>query len=148
MSDTPPSVAYWHLYADAEGVTHQRRCAFTDFRLQGIRPGTAPQWLGGSHHDGASVLVTVLPAGWVGTWHENPRPQWIVPLSGRWFVESMDGARVEMGPGELSFGEDQGSVERDGKRGHLSGTAGDAPAVLMLVQFDTPRAETGACPFE
>ena len=45
-----------------------------------------------------TVLVTVQPVGWVGTWHENPAPQWIVPLSGRWWVESMDGKRVEMGP--------------------------------------------------
>jgi hypothetical protein len=27
-----------------------------------------------------------------------------VPLSGRWFVETMDGTRVQMGPGEASFG--------------------------------------------
>ena len=38
----------------------------------------------------------------------------------------MDGQRVEMGPGELSFGEDQGT-KRDakGRHGHLSGTVGD-----------------------
>ncbi|MGI9024128.1 MAG: hypothetical protein ACR2GP_00810 [Burkholderiaceae bacterium] len=45
--------------------------------------------------------------GWVGEWHENPKPQWIVPMSGRWFVESMDGRRAEMGMGDISFGEDQ-----------------------------------------
>ena len=57
-------------------------------------------------------MVTVQPVGWVGTWHENPEPQWIIPLSGRWFVESMDGERVEMGPGEISFGEDQSCSRR------------------------------------
>lgn len=51
-------------------------------------------------------MMTVLPVGWTGEWHENPKPQWILPLSGRWFVESMDGQRVEMGSGELSFGAD------------------------------------------
>ena len=66
----------------------------------------------GKTHAGAEMLVTVLPVGWVGDWHENPRPQWIIPLSGRWFVETMDGARVEMGPGEMSFGEDQGTRPR------------------------------------
>ena len=45
-------------------------------------------------HD-ATVFVTVLPVGWIGDWHENPRPQWIIPLSGRWFVELMDGVRVK-----------------------------------------------------
>ena len=47
------------------------------------------------------MFVTVLPVGWVADRHENPRPQWIIPLSGRWFVSSMDGVRVEMGPGEM-----------------------------------------------
>jgi hypothetical protein len=41
-----------------------------------------------------------------------------------------------MGPGEISFGADQRTQERDGKRGHLSGTVGDEPAILMLVQFE------------
>ena len=92
-------------------------------------------------------MVTVLPVGWTGTWHENPAPQWIVPLSGEWFVESMDGQRVELGAGEISFGEDQGCVETDGRIGHRSGTVGDKPAVLMLVQFDAKRDRTTPCRF-
>ncbi len=56
-------------------------------------------------------MFTVQPVGWVGDWHENPAPQWIVPLSGRWWVEAMDGTRVEMGAGEFSFGEDQGCTK-------------------------------------
>lgn len=34
-------------------------------------------------------------------WHENPVKQWIVPLSGRWFVETMDHLRVEMRAGDF-----------------------------------------------
>lgn len=48
----------------------------------------------------ATVLIASLPVGWIGEWHGNPKPQWVVPLSGRWFVETTDGTRVEMGPGE------------------------------------------------
>jgi hypothetical protein len=49
----------------------------------------------------------------------------------------MDGTRVEMGPGEVSFGGDQGCVaDADGHKGHRSGTVGDEPAVLMIVQMD------------
>ncbi len=73
--------------------------------------------------------------GWVGDWHENPAPQWIVVLSGRWWIESMDGTRIEQGPGEFSFGEDQGCKEHNGKKGHRSGTVGGEPAVLMTVQL-------------
>ena len=88
----------------------------------------------------------VLPVGWIGEWHENPKPQWIVPLSGRWFVETMDGQRVEMGAGEISFGEDQGTTaDEQGHRGHLSGTVGAEPAVLVTIQLDTAPTVGQAC---
>ncbi|WP_301676775.1 hypothetical protein [Methanoculleus methanifontis] len=73
----------------------------------------------------------------MGEWREFPEPQWIVPLSGRWFVETMDGTRVEMEAGDLSFGNDQNTQpDERGQRGHRSGTVGDEPAVLMLVQVE------------
>ena len=131
-----PVVPYWHLWTDADGVSRQTRCEIDGFELQSIQPQTEPQWQGRKIHSDATVFVTVLSTGWIGDWHENPQPQWIIPLSGKWFVESMDGSRVEMGSGEISFGEDQNTRKRDGRRGHRSGTVGDAPAVLMIVQFE------------
>ncbi|MGH8229179.1 MAG: cupin domain-containing protein, partial [Steroidobacteraceae bacterium] len=95
-----------------------------------------------------TLMVTVLPPGWVGEWHENPRPQWIVPLAGRWFVESMDGQRAEMGPGEFSFGADQGTRESNGRKGHLSGTVGPQPAVLWLAQLEGEAPPPTPCPFD
>jgi hypothetical protein len=131
-----PKIEYWHLWADEKGVSHQARCTLEEFELKSIQPGTAPQWQGKTSTGARTTLVTVLPVGWIGTWHENPRPQWIIPLTGRWFVEAMDGSRAEMGPGELAFGGDQNCIEVDGKRGHQSGTVGRQPAVLMIIQFD------------
>ena len=130
-----PTLGYWRLWTD-DGVSRQDLCQMTAFELKSIGSGADPQWQGTAITKSTTVMTTVLPVGWTGDWHENPRPQWIVPLSGRWFVESMDGARVEFGPGDLSFGGDQGCRELDGKRGHRSGTVGDTPAVLMLVQYE------------
>ena len=56
-------------------------------------------------------------------------------LKGRWWIESMDGTRIEQGPGEFSLGEDQKCIEVGGRKGHRSGTIGDEPAVLMTVQL-------------
>jgi hypothetical protein len=114
-----------------------------DFILKGVAPSVSPQWLDKLNKVGATITFTVQPVGWIGNWHENPKPQWIVPLSGRWFVETMDGHRVEMGPGEISFGEDQGTkADAQGHKGHLSGTVGDVPAVLIIVQLEeTPTME-------
>lgn len=146
-AEEQPSIAYWHLWVDERGVTHQKRCEMTQFELQSIGGGATAQWQGTKTSGQMITMFTVLPVGWVGEWHPNPKPQWIVPLSGRWFVESMDGQRVEMGPGDISFGEDQKCVERNGKKGHLSGTVGDSPAVLMLVQLESERAAATACRF-
>jgi len=147
MSDTPPRVPYWHLWTDAAGVSHQTRCALNHFVMAAMGAGAAPQWQGTRTRDGMTVMVTVQPVGWVGEWHENPKPQWIIPLSGRWFVESMDGTVVEMGPGEFSLGEDQNTRPTNGRRGHRSGTVGDAPAVLMVVQFDALPTIDQPCRF-
>ena len=131
---SPPRIPYWHLHVDEEGISHQRLCHLTRYELQRVG-AAAPQWNDPQGRHPSTVVFTVQPVGWVGEWHTNPAPQWIVVLSGRWFIESMDGVRIEQGPGEFSFGEDQGARERDGKKGHRSGTIGDSPAVLMTVQL-------------
>ncbi|GJE79108.1 cupin domain-containing protein [Methylorubrum thiocyanatum] len=137
MSDkTAPTMEYWHVYTDAEGMSRQKKCTLSAFKFQGVGPDVEPQWNDKQESSKAAVTFTVLPVGWVGEWHENPKPQWIAILSGRWFVETMDGTRVEMGPGELMMGEDQNTKERDGKKGHLSGTIGEAPCTMIVTGLD------------
>ena len=139
MTGTPPKLPYWHVWTDDDGVTHQTRCELTGFEMQSMGGKAAPQWNDHVAGGETNILFCVLPVGWVGDWHENPKPQWIAPLSGRWFVETMDGTRVEMGAGELSFGGDQNAREdAEGRVGHRSGTVGDEPATLMVVQLDDP----------
>lgn len=142
-----PFVLYWHLWTDADGISRQQQCTISHFELKSIQAPAAPQWQSDTTQGAMTVLVTVLPVGWAGTWHENPKPQWIIPLSGRWFVESMDGTRTEMAAGELSFGGDQNCRDVQGKRGHRSGTVGEVPAVLMIVQLDDAAAPAAPCEF-
>jgi hypothetical protein len=134
VTDTP-TASYWRLWVDDDGVSHQTREQASHFTLASIKPPASPQWLGEETTAQTIVRLTILPVGWTGDWHPNPHPQWIVPLSGRWYVEYMDGQRVEMGAGEMAFGGDQHAKAIDGRHGHRSGTVGDVPAVLMLVQF-------------
>ena len=141
------TVPYWHVWVDDDGVSHQQRCVL-HLEKKTFAPPTPPLWLDRIDAPGASVMFHTLPVGWQRAWHLNPKPQWIVPLSGRWYVETMDGVRVEMGPGDVSFGEDQLAEGPDGKAGHLSGTVGDAPAVLMMVQMDVTPAKGEPCRFK
>ena len=133
-SGPKPRVPYWHLWTDESGVSHQKQCELTQFELKGVG-GADPQWNNTLEKVPSTVVITVQPVGWIGDWHENPAPQWIIVLSGHWWIESMDGTRIEQGPGEFSFGEDQSCKESaDSRKGHRSGTIGDEPAVLMTVQ--------------
>ncbi|WGH77670.1 cupin domain-containing protein [Jannaschia ovalis] len=137
-----PQQTFWHVHV-VDGESRQTRRALAGFETESMGGDADPQ--NNLHMDGARhVIVAVMPAGMEGEWHENPAPQWIVPLSGRWWVETMDGTRVEMGPGEISFGGDQGTT--DG-RGHRSGVVGAADCHLLIVQFDTvPQAVRDAAP--
>lgn len=141
-----PTIPYWHLWADEAGATHQTRCELTHFQWQGMGGKASPQWNDHLLAGETSLLLSVLPIGWTGDWHENPKPQWIAVLSGRWFVESTDGIRVEMGAGEFSFGGDQHArPDRQGRVGHRSGALGEEPCRLMIVQLD-PKVWAGAKP--
>jgi len=144
-----PTLSYWHVWTDEKGISHQKRCELSAFELQSISPGASPSWLDRQSTPGAAVVMVVQPVGWVGEWHENPKPQWIVPLSGRWFVETMDGKRVEMGPGEISFGGDQ-NCKRDaqGRKGHRSGTVGNQPSINLIVQLENDPSAGRPCGFK
>jgi hypothetical protein len=139
-NENQPKLTYWHVWTDDNGISHQTQCELTNFEKKSIAGDIAPQWNNQLLTANSNVMFTVLPVGWVGEWHENPQPQWIIPLSGRWFVETTDGKRVEMGTGEVSFGGDQNTKPNaEGNKGHLSGTVGDEPAVLMLVQLNEEK---------
>ena len=140
QSQSQPTVLYWHVWTDQKGVSHQTRCELSAFEQQSMG-GAAPQWNDKLITSEATLIVAVQPVDWVGEWHENPKPQWIIPLSGHWFVETMDGTRVEMGPGEASFGNDQNcKPDAQGRKGHRSGTVGTQPAALMIVQLEQAPA--------
>jgi hypothetical protein len=147
QTDQKPRIPYWHLWTDGDGVSHQTRCFMTEFELQSISQPALPQWQGRRIRAEVTVMMTVLPVGWAGEWHENPKPQWILPLSGCWFVESMDGQRIEMGPGDIAFGADQNAKETGGRKGHRSGVVGDVPAVLLLIQFENAPPGPSPCLF-
>ena len=148
MSETPtpkPSIPYWHLYIDADHHSRFVQCAMTELEWKALT--SAPQWQGHKTTGPFSVSFVVLPVGWFGDWHENPKPQWVIPLSGAWYVEAMDGRRITFGPGEIHFGEDQDCTARDGKHGHLSGTVGDTPCVQMIVQYEQTPTIDSPCRF-
>ncbi len=135
-----PRLSYWHVWTDESGVSHQTKALLTSFVKESMGEDIQPQWNNHLLSSKTKIVFSEQPVGWKGDWHENPKPQWIIPLSGRWYVETMDGHRVEMGPGDISFGGDQNTKTNENKyKGHLSGTIGEEPAKLMIVQLEDSK---------
>lgn len=127
-----PSIPYYHVYTDEDGISRQRLRHLTNFEEQSMGGNSGSQWNNRLMKGAAQIIFSELPADFDGDWHENPQPQWIIPLTGGWWVETMDGERTEMRTGEISFGADQGT--NDGK-GHRSGVLNGKPCKMMIVQL-------------
>ncbi len=127
-----PSIPFYHVYTDEAGISRQRLRYLTDFEEQSMGGNSGSQWNNRLMKGATNIIVSELPADFDGDWHENPQPQWIIPLTGGWWVETMDGQRIEMREGELSFGADQGTNDA---KGHKSGVLDGKPCRMMIVQF-------------
>ena len=138
--DAPPVLPFLHMWTGLDGTSRLDASVLAGFELQSVGGGADPQWMRPFPGEVSAVLFAALPVGWVGQWHPSPHPQWVVPLRGRWFLETQDGERVEMGPGDLHFGQD--TADRS-EVGHLSGTVGDEPCLQLIIQFTaSPAAPT------
>ena len=126
---------YWRVWVNDQGASCQSKHSFKQHQQSVFAEGATPIW-NAIHYSGHATLITlILMPGELKEWHENPKPQWIIPIHGKWGVETMDGVIVEMGPGEISFGGDQGTHNQ---QGHRSWAIGETPAELLLIQVSEP----------
>ncbi|WP_408870738.1 MULTISPECIES: cupin domain-containing protein [Acetobacteraceae] len=145
---TPPTAWYWHNWTDHDGISHMTRCPFHNYNLKTMSKPAGPQWQDHVHEGNAQIISTVQPAHWDGSWHPDPKVQWIIPLKGSWYVTAMDGKKVVMGPGDVSLGEDQMSrKDAKGHIGHFAGNIGDGPVTLMVIQTDEQPTTDQPCRF-
>lgn len=139
MSDARvlPKIYQAHVTTDAAGHTVTHRCQLPELSLQRTIGDSPPLWATEPVLDTLSRSVWVMPPGWRGGWHRNPRRQLVVPLSGAWWVETQDGIRTVMRPGDLHLGDDTAAVpDEEGRVGHDSGTEGEEPVVLLLIPIE------------
>ena len=144
----PPAVPFLSLWTNADGISSIDESTLRGFAEGSVGGKADPLWLREIPGTVTAVLFNVMPVGWVGDWHESPKPQWIVPLSGRWFIETQDRTRVEMGPGDIHWGQDLETRAIDGNVGHRSGQLGDVPCVQLMIQFAEPENPGSCDPFE
>lgn len=141
-----PNLWYWHIWTDKHGESHLTHCRITRFDLKSMAAPAQPQFQARQAASNAQVIFTTQPANWKGTWHEDPKVQWVIPMQGTWFIEAMDGKRVNLGPGDVLLGEDQNTkTDAKGHKGHLSGNVGSGPVNLMVVQLAVKPTIDEAC---
>lgn len=139
-ANQPPVLPFLHMWTQLDGTSRIDLSHMTGFGMKSVGGGADPQWIRPFPGEVVAINFAILPVGWTGDWHESPRPQWVIPLRGRWFIETMDGNRVEMGPGDIHFGQDEGTTN---EKGHRSGQIGDEPCLQIMIQFATsPAAQT------
>ena len=143
MSKQSPTFSYWHVYTDENGVSRQEKRTLTNFKEKSMGGNSGSQWNNELMKAASNIIFSELPADFNGDWHENPQPQWIVPLTGGWWVETMDGQRTEMRVGEFSFGADQNT---NGEKGHRSGVLDNKPCRMMIIQFPEDEVLRGGRP--
>lgn len=102
--DAPPVLPFLHMWTGLDGTTRLDASVLAGFGLQSVGGGADPQWMRPFPGEVSAVLFAALPVGWVGEWHPSPHPQWVVPLRGRWFLETGQQHR------QRREGGDQGSV--------------------------------------
>ncbi|MEX0153612.1 hypothetical protein [Microbacterium sp. LMI1-1-1.1] len=137
MAETAPTVELIHVTTGPDGLTVTERLPAPEMTMRPVGQGIPPIWASDPQADVQSWSIWTLPPGWRGGWHRNPSRQWVMPISGRWWVETQDGVRTEMGPGEAHLGDDTNAVpDSTGRVGHDSGVIGDEPLVVMIVQLD------------
>ena len=135
-----PSVPFLEMLTRSDGLSSIRESWLSGFVKQSVSGDSTPIWMRQFPGTVKAVWFNILPVGWIGDWHPSPALQWVVPMSGRWFIETQDGIRVEMGPGEIHWGADLSGGVVNGSKGHRSGQIGESPCVQLMVQFETVGA--------
>ena len=148
---TGPQMPYWSQWTDQAGQAHTTRCFLSGLKSEAF--SSTPQFIRRLPGVVDSVVFSVLPVGWVGNWHVNPKRQWSIILSGQYYMETSDGASATLKTGDVFFGADQGALgskAEPNKKGHISRVVGDEPVNHIIVQL---KSEPGgdpvgvACPY-
>lgn len=136
-------ITYSNIWADDQGHTHITKCVVKGLKLASFAAKN-PYFFGVAPENIASIVISVEPVGWYGTWHRAPGPQWVIDLSGAWEVQTTDGSTLRQGPGEFQFNSDAGSFSKvaGGPVGHTAKQVGTTPNVRMIITLKKAPGES------
>jgi len=81
-------------------------------------------------HKGEGVIFRESPADYDSGFHNAPRRQYVVILAGTMEVETGDGTKRRLGPGEILLGDDMTG------EGHITRALGGTPGRSLFIPLD------------
>ena len=111
-------MAFFRLYSGDDGESHMDEVILEN----------APNLT--DLHDAKRVVFRSAPIGRVSDWHNAPRRQYIITLSGEAEIELGDGKIVHLGAGDVNMAEDMTG------HGHITRVVGNAPRVTATVHLE------------
>jgi hypothetical protein len=145
-SEQPNDFRYYQIYASESGTTHFGKWKMTGFDLQAY--GSKPQYVRSDFGGEPTKLVfTELAVGLEQPLHSCPAVQFVVTLSGSWYVKTTDGTKFAFKPGDVLFQDNTKNSPANKQPEHYSGVVGDQPCQQMIVQLSRPPQVNEPNPF-
>mmetsp|Transcript_137045 Transcript_137045/g.382126 ORF Transcript_137045/g.382126 Transcript_137045/m.382126 type:complete len:209 (-) Transcript_137045:94-720(-) len=148
----PGIIGYVHLWVDADGETHLKDCIVKDLVLQKLPGGRADQYvrnladtIPGLHETGVIVTQLLGP----NPWHHCPSTQFVLTMSGTWYVNTTDGDQRYLPAGTWLFQDDTADhpAAQPGTRKAMHYSEAVGPCNQMVLQWDRAPVVGKPCPF-
>ncbi|CAM6087454.1 unnamed protein product [Calypogeia fissa] len=142
----PGNFRYIQLWVSADGESHITECKMSGFRTEiySSMPQFVRDEFGGQPE---KVVFTELSVGLEQPLHTAPQVQFVVTLSGSWYIKTTDGEKYVFKPGEVLFQDNTKTTPAQKLGQHYSGAVGDVPCQQMIVQFNRPPEVDNTNPF-
>jgi len=142
----PENFRYYQIYASEDGTTHFKSCLMHGFELKKYAKDSQYQRsdFGG---ETSKLVFTELAPGLEQDLHCCPEVQFVVTLSGSWYVKTSDGTKHTFNPGDVLFQDNTKTSPASNKPQHYSGVVGDKPCQQMIVQISRAPEVDNPNPF-
>lgn len=142
----PKDFRYVQLWVSADGESHIKECKMSGFKTQTY--SSMPQFVkdefGGQPE---KIIFTELSVGLEQPLHTCPQVQFVITLSGSWYIKTTDGEKHVFKPGEVLFQDNTKTSPAQKLGQHLSGAVGDVPCQQFIAQFNRQPEVDNPNPF-
>mmetsp|Transcript_82981 Transcript_82981/g.216258 ORF Transcript_82981/g.216258 Transcript_82981/m.216258 type:complete len:210 (+) Transcript_82981:81-710(+) len=146
-------IEYVHLWTSADGETHLADCKVKDLAFTKLPGGESAQYVRSLTETVSGINTTnIIVTQQVGAnpWHHCPQTQFVVTLSGTWFVNTTDGDQRFLPTGSWLFQSDtpNNPAAEPGTRKAMHYSEAVGPCNQMVLQLQRPPAVVDKpCPF-